>query len=123
MKLRRTLAGLALASSILVGTAALADAEPVTSPTSPTTPTASPAHGSKCDKARAGLQKRVDMMKAHIAKIETRIAQLRKEGHDKRADALAKGLQRAKKQLANAQTRLDKFDATRCGKHDAPPRR
>jgi chaperonin cofactor prefoldin len=105
MKLRKTLAGLVVAGSVVGGFAGLASAQTAANPPAPPT-----AHTFSCDTAKdhlVRLQKRVDVIKGQIAKAEARIDQLRKEGHNDRADALAKRVERAKDRLAKAEARID----------------
>lgn len=116
MKLRHTLAGLAIAGSLTAGFVGVAGAQTDSSSSSaPTT------HVFSCDTAKdhlARLHTRIDALKDRIAKAEARIDQLRKDGRNDLADALAKRVERAKDRLARVEARVDRVQQridNRCG--------
>lgn len=116
MKLRTTIAGLAITGVLTAGFIGVADAQ--TNSTSSGAPT---THEFNCDTAKdhlARLRTRIEALKDHIAKAEARVDQLRKDGHNDRADALAKRVDRAKDRLSRLEARLDRVQKRiedRCG--------
>lgn len=116
MKLRKTLAGLAISGALTAGFIGVAAAQ-----TNSGSSGAPPAHEFNCDTAKdhlARLHTRIEALKDHIAKAEARVDQLRKEGHNDRADALAKRVERAKDRLSRLEARLDRVQKRideRCG--------
>src|SRR5258708_4281916 len=106
MKLRKTLAGVALVGSLTVGGyAGVAYAQNAT-PTNPAGQTQT-----ACDKAHNRLirvHSRIDALKDRIATAETRVGELRASGDNTRADKIAKRIDAGNARLI----KLEDRDAT-----------
>jgi len=113
MTLRKILAGAALAGSVTLGFAGVAAAQ--TSPVStPAATTGAPARHIDCTKVEATLAKlyqRDEAVNDRLTKLEARVAQLRQNGHTKRADMLQQRIDAVKDRLSKVESRLATVEA------------
>jgi hypothetical protein len=109
MNIRKSLASLAIAGTLVGGFASVASAQADPPPNPP-----AGRHHSTCQNANdllARLHQRIDAVKARIAKGEARVDQLRSEGKNEQADALARRIDAATDRLSRFEARLAKVEA------------
>jgi hypothetical protein len=109
MNIRKTLASLAIAGTLVGGFASVASAQADPAPNPP-----AGQHHFTCETANdllARIHQRIDAVTARIAKGEARVDQLRSEGKNDQADALARRIGTATDRLSKFEARLAKVEA------------
>lgn len=107
MNIRHALGGLAIAGSLTLGLTGVATAATPEGDASTQT-----QRSFDCDTAQARVAKlldRIEAAKARLVKAGARIEELRAQGHDDRADALAKRVARLTEHLSKAEARAEKI--------------